>query len=73
MQIMRVIPRKDGKFLVSLHFNSGQASDRGTNLRKVMTAEELAKKRAEIEERKQLQHEFLVQQGRADFYEANPQ
>jgi uncharacterized protein (UPF0212 family) len=42
MNITSLKPRRDGKFLVSLHFSHG------TNLRKIMTAAELASTREQI-------------------------
>jgi hypothetical protein len=43
MTIERITQRKDGKFLVSLHYRHG------ANLRKVMTADQLQSIRASIE------------------------
>lgn len=46
MTITSITPRKDGKFLVGLHF------DQGTSLRKVLTVEELDRARVKVEEQR---------------------
>lgn len=44
MTITSIKPRRDGKFMVGLHFNQG------TSLRKIMTQEELGKTKEQIAE-----------------------
>ncbi len=49
MKITSIKPRRDGKFLVGLHFSMG------TNLRKVMTAEQVQATKAQVDAERALE------------------
>lgn len=59
MRITSIKPRRDGKFLVGLHFNQG------TSLRKIMSQEELQKAQQSVLEDQRQAEEYAKQKAMA--------